>query len=476
MADGYARATRSLGVVNLHVAPGLGNGMGTLYTARIARTPLLVLIGAQDRRLTHTRPLLHGPLEAMAASVCKTVLLLTRRAQAVADVRNAVRAALTPPYGPVALILPPDLLDEECDAVPTAVRPARLGLLQEAELARLATALCAAASPAFVAAEEVHWHAASASLRTLAERLGAPGVLPLDAASNAFAGYLSPGFAAIGERLRAHDLLLFAGGSHLRTTLYSELDLPQPAYWLGDDPAMLPPTADYTAAHLVDLEQTLSALAARVDAAAGPSPPAPRHWRAGHDLTPPASASLHPTHALHALLRAFPDALLFDEAGLSTSDIRQAMACRAGEYFTNGSGGIGWGLAAAVGGAIGRPERQIVAVIGDGSSLYASEALWSGAHHGTSLLLVVLSNRRYATLNAAAGKLAAGALAAFTLEPPALDFSGLAKLHGWSFVRVCTPSELTQTLQRWQGRVPDNVLLELVLDPGLVPVTASRHF
>src|SRR5512139_1634642 len=45
MADGYARASRSLGVVNLHVAPGLGNGMGALYTAGIAKSPLLVLIG-----------------------------------------------------------------------------------------------------------------------------------------------------------------------------------------------------------------------------------------------------------------------------------------------------------------------------------------------------------------------------------------------------------------------------------------------
>src|ERR1700687_2105124 len=53
MADGFARAARSLGVVNLHVAPGLGNGMGGLYTAGIAQTPLLVLIGGQDRRLLH---------------------------------------------------------------------------------------------------------------------------------------------------------------------------------------------------------------------------------------------------------------------------------------------------------------------------------------------------------------------------------------------------------------------------------------
>ena len=58
MADGYARAKRGVGVVNLHVAPGLGNGMGGLYTAGIAQTPLLVLIGGQDRRFLHTQPIL----------------------------------------------------------------------------------------------------------------------------------------------------------------------------------------------------------------------------------------------------------------------------------------------------------------------------------------------------------------------------------------------------------------------------------
>src|SRR5438270_13995726 len=77
MADGYARATRSLGVVNLHVAPGLGNGMGGLYTASRAQTPLLVLIGDQDQRLLHSRPILSGPLETMANAVCKAVFRLS---------------------------------------------------------------------------------------------------------------------------------------------------------------------------------------------------------------------------------------------------------------------------------------------------------------------------------------------------------------------------------------------------------------
>ena len=189
-----------------------------------------------------------------------------------------------------------------------------------------------------------------------------------------------------------------------------------------------------------------------------------------------AGEALHPTAAVHAVLERYRDAIVFDEAGLSTSDVRQSMQCRAGEYVTNGSGGIGWGLAAAVGGALGRADRQVVALIGDGSSLYASEALWSAAHHGASLLLVILSNRRYATLNAAASRLGGAAMEAFTLEPPVLDFSGLAALHGYAFLRARHAGELRAALERCGERLERGTLLELVLDPDAVPATAARHF
>jgi benzoylformate decarboxylase len=78
MADGHARATRALGVVNLHVAPGLGNGMGNLYTAGIAGTPLLVLVGGQDRRFLHTNPILWGPVSPAGAKAA-TIHLPRRR-------------------------------------------------------------------------------------------------------------------------------------------------------------------------------------------------------------------------------------------------------------------------------------------------------------------------------------------------------------------------------------------------------------
>ena len=169
MADGYARATRSLGVVNLHVAPGLGNGMGGLYTAGIAQTPLLVLIGGQDRRFLHTRPILWGPLEKMAGSVCKAVFGLNTRHDAAFNIRRALRVALTPPYGPVALICPPDLLEQELDARPVRVTLPALGALTAAEARRYAHVLAQARRPALIAAEDVHWNDAGAALEEILE-------------------------------------------------------------------------------------------------------------------------------------------------------------------------------------------------------------------------------------------------------------------------------------------------------------------
>jgi benzoylformate decarboxylase len=152
------------------------------------------------------------------------------------------------------------------------------------------------------------------------------------------------------------------------------------------------------------------------------------------------------------------------------------MNCNAGDYIINGSGGIGWGLAASVGGAIGRDDRQVVCIVGDGSSLYASECLWTAGNRGTRQLTVVLSNRRYATLNAAASKLTGHDLDLFSIEPPILDFSGLAKLYDLAFERARNQDELDAILQRLNGRVERNTLLEIVFDGKVQPVTASRHF
>ena len=193
-------------------------------------------------------------------------------------------------------------------------------------------------------------------------------------------------------------------------------------------------------------------------------------------MPPTSKKYLHPSRAVHALLNRYKDAIWIDESGLSTSDVRQWIESESGDYIINGSGGIGWGLPASVGAAIGKRNRQVVAIVGDGSALYASEAMWTAGHHDAKLLLIVLSNRRYATLNEAASRLANGPLKAFTIEPPVLNFSGLAALYGFQYKSVATENELDAFLKNSRGQSALNTLLELKLPSQIKPVTASRHF
>ena len=88
MADGYAMASRKLGVVNLHICCGLGNAMGMLYNASREGTPLLVTAGQQDRRLKFEEPILWGDMVDVARPWTKWAVEVER----VEDLPSAVRA------------------------------------------------------------------------------------------------------------------------------------------------------------------------------------------------------------------------------------------------------------------------------------------------------------------------------------------------------------------------------------------------
>ena len=101
MADGFAMASRSLGVVNLHISCGLGNAMGMLYNAYREGTPLLVTAGQQDRRLSFEEPILGGDMVGVARPWTKWAVEVQRAADLPAALRRAAQTALTPPTGPV---------------------------------------------------------------------------------------------------------------------------------------------------------------------------------------------------------------------------------------------------------------------------------------------------------------------------------------------------------------------------------------
>uniref|UniRef100_UPI00016A320A thiamine pyrophosphate-dependent enzyme n=1 Tax=Burkholderia ubonensis TaxID=101571 RepID=UPI00016A320A len=120
---------------------------------------------------------------------------------------------------------------------------------------------------------------------------------------------------------------------------------------------------------------------------------------------------------------------------------------QSGTFYTMDSGGLGYGMPAAVGVALAQPGRRVIGLIGDGSSLYSIQALWSAAQLALPITFVILNNLRYAALQDFAP--------VFGFDPddpvqgtdlPNLDFVALAQGMGCRGVRVADSARLRDTL------------------------------
>lgn len=484
MADGFARLQRTLGVVNLHVAPGLGNGMGMIYTAAQAHTPLLVLVGGQDQRHIHNAPVLDGPLRDMASPVAKAVFTMSDAESASFQIRQSIRTALTPPYGPVVLICPMDVMMQETDAVPETVRIPRIPGIDDQDAEELVRAITSMNKPAIIVTDEVYWEGADSAVEMLAESLNgavfvAPytGVLPVSTGIRSFRGYLPPNRSSWSTILSEYDGLIMFGGKGLRPTLYSLGKLPHKKVWVGMDSSLAGIDGEFMFSSIANIETSLQTLLPLLKTH---SPH--QHGVANDDggWSAPVlleQGGLHPSTVIDTLVRGFTHEVLIDESGLATTDVRARMERKSGRYFSNGSGGIGWGVPAMIGAMFARPDEQIVGIIGDGSMLYASEAMWTARHWNlTNGCLVVLNNGRYQTLDYAAKLLGADdELSEFSIGNPSIDFRGLAQAYGWTYLSVTEDVEELHTAIATIKNDRTNVLLDVSVSSAN-PVTAEQHF
>ena len=113
MADGYARASGKLVSCNVHVAPGLGNAIGSIYTSMMSGTPMIVTAGQQEQGHGLTEPLLYAPLVPIATPVVKWATEVNRIEDLPRILRRAAKVATTAPTGPVFISLPGDILNGE---------------------------------------------------------------------------------------------------------------------------------------------------------------------------------------------------------------------------------------------------------------------------------------------------------------------------------------------------------------------------
>jgi benzoylformate decarboxylase len=180
---------------------------------------------------------------------------------------------------------------------------------------------------------------------------------------------------------------------------------------------------------------------------------------------------LHPMAATSALLTALPeDGVVVDEAITTGFYVRMLFrTSEPGSYYFCRGGGLGWGLPAALGVKLACPDRPVLCIIGDGSTMYTVQALWTAAHAGIPVVVAVVNNRQYAILKlnlaSAGGRSAAsGEFVGMDLDSPPVDYVALARSLGVEAQLVEKPDEVTEaTRAALAGDRP--VLLEVPISP-----------
>src|SRR5882724_13523768 len=502
MADGYAQASGKLAVVNLHVAPGLGNAMGMLYDAQKAGSPILVTAGQHEQSFTATEPILWADLPTIARPLVKWSSEVHRLADLPRLVHRAAKTALAPPTGPVFLSLPGDILRADADIdlmAPTRIAPRTRG--DRSAIAAAADILSRAERPVIMAGDAVAQSRANNELVDLAELLGAPvyaefvpNTASYPTSHPLFRGQLTRLAPATRKVLEDYDVLFSVGADLFTLSLPSDVDPMPPGITLihlDVDPWEIGKNYPPAVAILGDPKATLPELTAtlreRMSAGAkgaarerlASASAAIAKERDALRTKARALASAVPVQAL-ALLEAIgamlpKDAVVIEEALSNAPGIRQLINSDDPQsYFGLRGGGIGWGLPATIGAKLALPDRPVVGIIGDGSAMYTVQALWTAARYRVDATFVILNNTSYRILKQRLHNMRGIAeqvdsYVGMELLDPKINFVGLARSLGIKAERAKTVHEATDLLaQSIKGG--GATLIDVELDRAFKPM------
>ncbi|MGE0769951.1 MAG: thiamine pyrophosphate-binding protein [Hyphomicrobiaceae bacterium] len=476
-ASYYAQASGKTGVVSLHVAPGLGNAIGMMYGALRAGSPMIVTAGQQDTRLRLNNPVLGHDLVAMAAPVTKWSVQVERADEMAPILRRAFKVANDGPPGPVFVALPIDVMEQE-----TGIRPGEPAQLWRAPrpeangIAAIAEALLAAERPVIVAGDDVARARASTELVRLAELVGASVWLeglrmqmPFPTAHPSARLGLPLDAAATKKAFGTADMVLLVGGSFFEDVWYAD-DGPFPdaaaVAQIEANPERLAHGVAPGLGVVGSIRHALAAMVSELDRAATPGyrDAARKRNRALAELKAKevavqkaraAKAWDREPASMPRVMAEIRDAMpartiVVDESITASIDLARTLDFAGpGEYFGTKGGGIGQGVAGALGIAAAEPKRPVLCISGDGSAMYAIQSLWTAAHVGLPIVFVILANREYRVLKhnidvyrQRFGITSQEPYAHMDLAGPALGFVEMATGMGVAATRVADPGKI----------------------------------
>jgi benzoylformate decarboxylase len=493
----YAQASGKTGVVSLHVAPGLGNGLGMLYNAYEANSPMLVTAGQQDRRMRLREPLLGHDLVAMAAPVVKWSVEVQSADEMAPILHRALKIAHDPPEGPVFVALPIDVLEQDTAAGPVPASQLYRRATPDTEgIERAATLIGSSRRPVIVVGDGIARSGAQEELVALAELLGAPvyyeGLyhqidFPTDHPNCSLR--LPFDHAAIRSTLGDADVVLLAGGNFFEEVWFDHgSPFPDGArvVQIEASPTRLAHNFPLDLGLVGDPREALRALRQRLASLDGSFRTGAAERNAAlrtaqeRELQGQASRAKakwddQPIAAAR-LMAEVRDAMpartvVVNEAITLTPDVMRTLAFpRAGDYYGTRGGGIGQAVPGALGVKLAHPDRPVLAISGDGSALYTIQALWTAAHHDLPMVWLILHNRSYRILKfnldnyqRRFGLPGDRPYPHMDLTEPEVDFAAIARGFGVAAEQVSRPDEIRPALDR-AFRSGKPYLLDVVLD------------
>lgn len=409
MATGYALATERPALALLHTTAGLGNATGAIATARGNKAPLVVVVGQQDRRHLVNRPFLAGDLKDLVGkypiwvgepAMGRDVPSMMARAWHEARLNK----------GPALVIVPMDDWDQIADIEPIAT-PKQIELpelVSRASIPIIVEHISNSTNPAMVVGADADNEASWQALITLAEKLNCPvfqepfgsrAGFPQD--HQLFAGHLPSGRNRLRSILSGHDLVLVIGASSFRQYPYEEGSFVEDGtkiIVIDDDPSVLhTSTADIGI--IADIATTCSQIASSLIGKANPDPVISKLSEVA------VSKRLRAAIVFQALGSRIPkDTVVIEESPSSRPELhRRILARKPMGFLTAAMGGLGFAMPAAIGVRMGT-NRPVVAVVGDGSSYYSIQSLWSAAFYNVGVLFVIMNNGSYSIMDRLAEK------------------------------------------------------------------------
>ncbi|MFZ4213590.1 benzoylformate decarboxylase [Pantoea endophytica] len=469
IADGYALASGKPALVNLHSAAGTGNAMGALANAWHSHSPLIITAGQQNRGMMSVEALLTN---IDAPTLPRPLVKWSHEPASPQEVpyafSRAIHTATTEAPGPVYLSIPYDDWAQQADKAVDSLLERRVmnaRSLSAEVLAELTSQINHSRNPVLIFGADVDAANANSNAVILAEKLRCPVWVapsaprcPFPTRHPAFRGILPAGIASISRLLKGHDLIIVVGAPVFRYHQY------EPGEYLPEGSKLVAVTCDIHEAarapmgnaYIGDIKPILQQLAESVGKRITPKQeklPRPDEIEQAQPMRPEAFFD-----ALNAI--APEDAIFVNESTSTTNVLWQHLDMQQqGSYYFAAAGGSGFAMPAGVGIQLAKPERQVFVVIGDGSSNYSIQALWTAAQYNIPVIFIVLKNGTYGALRWFAGVLDVDNVPG--LDVPDIDFGSLAKGYGVQAFIANSPDELKTTIdQARQSRKPALIEVE----------------